>query len=164
MNMKVYSQKKFAFCINNRKRNITRTHNIIDERTILQWCLKYNKNALTAVFRLALLRDWIEKWGGDYAKQDLLAKGFLLPTLSTSILFTCFWNNLVRVYKYTKIQRAWIPDKLHHCQSYLQLHHCQSYLHGTSFQSSPKINRMLITRAVCIQWKFTTRDHRSFAN
>ena len=26
-------------------------------------------------------------------------------------------------------------------------------LHGTSFQSSPKINRMLITRAICIRWK-----------
>ena len=25
-----------------------------------------------------------------YKKQDLLAKGFLLPTLLTSILFTCF--------------------------------------------------------------------------
>ena len=28
---------------------------------------------------------------------DLLAKCFLLPTLSTSILFTCFWIDLVRV-------------------------------------------------------------------
>ena len=27
----------------------------------------------------------------------------------------------------------------------------KSDLHGTSFQSSPKINRMLITRAICIQ-------------
>ena len=25
--------------------------------------------------------------------------------------------------------------------------------HGASFQSSPKINRMLITRLICIQWK-----------
>ena len=39
----------------------------------------------------------------------------------------------------------------------------KSDLNGTSFQSSPKINRMLITRAICIQWKFTTPDHRSFA-
>ena len=31
------------------------------------------------------------------------------------------------------------------------------------FQSSPKINRMLITRTISIQWKFTTPDHRSFA-
>ena len=30
-------------------------------------------------------------------KYDLLAKGFLLPTLSTSILFICFWIDLVRL-------------------------------------------------------------------
>ena len=29
---------------------------------------------------------------------------------------------------------------------------------GASFQSSLKINRMLITRLLCIQWKFTTPD------
>ena len=30
-------------------------------------------------------------------KQDLLAKGFLRPTLSKVILFICFWIDLVRV-------------------------------------------------------------------
>ena len=30
--------------------------------------------------------------------------------------------------------------------------------HGESFQSSPKINCMLITRLICIQWKFTTSN------
>ena len=30
--------------------------------------------------------------------------------------------------------------------------------HGASFQSSPKINRMLITRLTCIQRKFPTPD------
>ena len=39
----------------------------------------------------------------------------------------------------------------------------KSDLHGTSFQSSPKINHILITRSICIQWKFTTPDHRSFS-
>ena len=33
---------------------------------------------------------------------DLLAKGFLLPTLSTSILVICFWIDLVRVLVTTK--------------------------------------------------------------
>ena len=28
--------------------------------------------------------------------------------------------------------------------------------HGASFQPSPKISRMLITRLICIQWKFAT--------
>ena len=64
------------------------------------------------------LGDLIEKWEGDwfYTKQDLLAKGFLLPTLPTSIR---------RRVSYTR--------------------------DGTSFQSSPKISRMLITVAICIQ-------------
>ena len=31
-------------------------------------------------------------------EQDLLAKGFLPPNLSTSILFICFWIDLVRVF------------------------------------------------------------------
>ena len=32
----------------------------------------------------------------------------------------------------------------------------QEKLHHKRFQSSTKINRMLITRLICIQWKFTT--------
>ena len=36
-------------------------------------------------------------------------------------------------------------------------------INGTSFQSSQKINRMLITKVICIQWKFTTPDNCSFA-
>ena len=30
--------------------------------------------------------------------------------------------------------------------------------------SLPKINRMPITRIICIQWKFATPDHHNFAN
>ena len=30
--------------------------------------------------------------------------------------------------------------------------------HGASFQSSPKIYRMLVTRLICIQWKFTKAE------
>ena len=40
----------------------------------------------------------------------------------------------------TRNSRASIPGKLHHCQR------SKIDLHGLSFQSSPKINRMLITR------------------
>ena len=35
-------------------------------------------------------------------KHDLLAKGFLLPTWSTSILFICFSTDLLRVLATTK--------------------------------------------------------------
>ena len=44
--------------------------------------------------------------------------------------------------------RGSILEKLHHCQRSKKWSG-----HGTSFQSSPKINRMLITRAICIRWK-----------
>ena len=107
-------------------------------------------------------------------KYDLLAKGFLLPTLSTSILFICFWIDLVRllattgntsavarytrVLKYTKIQGR----RFH--RNCIIARYRKSDWHGTSLQSSPKINRMLITTLICIQWKFTTLDHRNFAN
>ena len=99
---------------------------------------------------------------------------FLFPTLLTSILFTCFWIDLIRVlattgntsapsqairvYKFTKIQRPRFQGNK------IIARYRKSYLHGTSFQSSPKINRLLIPRLICIQWKFTTPDHRNFAN
>ena len=63
----------------------------------------------------------------------------------------------------TQNSRGSIPEKLHDCQISLARYR-KSDLNGTSFQSSPKINRMLITRLICIKWKFTTPDHRDFAN
>ena len=48
-------------------------------------------------------------------------------------------NTRIRVYKYTKIRDE----------------------HGASFQSSLKINRMLITRPICIQRKISYPHHRS---
>ena len=48
-------------------------------------------------------------------------------------------------------------------RNYIIARHQKNDLHGASFTSSPKINRMLITRPICLQWKFTTPDHRSFA-
>ena len=89
-------------------------------------------------------------------KQDLLAKGLLRPSLSLSILFICFWTDLVgmlvtngnmsavpgykHVYKYMKIQGPWVQ------RNYIIERDQRSDLHGTSFQSSLKINHMLITR------------------
>ena len=46
----------------------------------------------------------------------------------------------IRVYKYTKIQGPRFQ------RNYIIARDQKSDLHGTSFQSSPKINRMLITR------------------
>ena len=54
--------------------------------------------------------------------------------------------------KYTKIRGPRFQ------RNYIIARNQKSDLHGTSFQSSPKkwIHRMLITRCICIQWKFTT--------
>ena len=54
-------------------------------------------------------------------------------------------SQAIRVYKYTKIQGPRFQ------RNYIIARDQKSYLQGTSFQSSPKINRMLITRAICIQ-------------
>ena len=62
------------------------------------------------------------------------------------------------MYKYTKIQGPRFQ------RNYIIARYRKSDLHGTSFQSSPKINRMLITTLICIHWKITTPDHRNFAN
>ena len=44
-------------------------------------------------------REWVRSFSPDSTQNetDLLAKCFLFPTLSTSILFTCFWTDLVLV-------------------------------------------------------------------
>ena len=44
-------------------------------------------------------REWVRSFAPDSTQNetDLLAKCFLFPTLSTSILFTCFWTDLVLV-------------------------------------------------------------------
>ena len=56
------------------------------------------------------------------------------------------------MYKYTKIQGPRFQ------KNYIIAIDQESDLHETSFQSSPKINRMLITRSICIQpWVLTTR-------
>ena len=59
-----------------------------------------NKKPLRAVFSLTCLKIRLrneEAINSTWNKTDLLAKCFLLPILSTSILFTCFWFDLVRV-------------------------------------------------------------------
>ena len=47
---------------------------------------------------------------------------------------------------------------------YIIARHQKSDLHRTSFQSSLKINCVLITRPIYIKWNFTTPDHRRFAS
>ena len=43
-------------------------------------------------------------------------------------------------------------------RNYIITREQKRYEHGASFQSSSKLNRMLITRLICIQWKFATLD------
>ena len=54
-------------------------------------------------------------------------------------------SQVIRVYKYTKIHGPRFQ------RNYIIARDQQEDLQGTSFQSSPKINRMLITRPICIQ-------------
>ena len=89
-------------------------------------------------------------------------KVFLLPTLSTSILFICFWIDLVRVLATTGNNvcgrrlcacintRKFKGLDSREVTSLPEIK--KSYLHGTSFQSSPKINRMPITRPLNIAY------------
>ena len=64
--------------------------------------------------------------------------------------YVCGRRLYVCIYKYTKIQG------LRFQRTYIITRDQKSDLHGTSFQSSPKISRILITKPICIQWKFTT--------
>ena len=68
------------------------------------------------------------------------------------------WLHAIRLYKSMKIQGPWFQ------RNYIIARDQKVILNGTSFQSSPKITRMLITKPICIQKKFTTPDHCSFAN
>ena len=102
-------------------------------------------------------------------------KVFYVLTLSKSILFICFWIDLVRVLAttgnnvcgrrlYACINTRKIKGPRFQRNFVIARDQKKWFTWHVSFQSSPKINRMLITRAICIQWKFTTPDHRSFAN
>ena len=96
---------------------------------------------------------------------------FLLPTLSTSILFFCFWSDLVcvlattgntsavagyGVYKYTKIQGPRFQ------KNYIIARDQKSDLHVISIiaENKPHAHH----KNICIQWKFTTPYHRIFGN
>ena len=69
-------------------------------------------------------------------------------------------RNISAVAGYT---RVWKLQGPRFQRNYIIARYQESDLHGTSFQSSPKINRTLITRAICIQWTFSTPDHCNFS-
>ena len=113
---------------------------------------------------------YLNAWNRLLTKQDFLAKAFHFLQCTLSMvkyssryllfilyLMICFWIDWEHVYKYsTRKSRAWIPEKLHHCRK--KRKQKKGDEHGTSFQSSLKINCTLNTRLICIQWKFTTLD------
>ena len=79
-----------------------------------------NKNTLTVAFRLACLqiRSRNEETINSTRNMILLAKGFLLPTLSTSILFICFWIDLVHVLATTRDTSHDLPSsRLYACKN-----------------------------------------------
>ena len=94
-------------------------------------------------------------------KQDFTAKSFSRPTLSTVeyssgyLLFTSYSKIFSELIEYvcidTRKSSASIRQKL-----YIIAKQQKRDEHGASFQTSPKINRMLITRLICIQRNFIT--------
>ena len=118
--------------------------------------IQYNKNALRAVLSLACLeiRSRSEEAINSTRNENyslkvsyiLLYRGRDSSFVSELIQYTCqrrqeirLQSQVIRVYKYTRIQRPRLQ------KNYIIARDQKSDLHGTSFQSSPKINRMLIT-------------------
>ena len=101
-----------------------------------------------------MLGNKIRMRGRLTLKQDFLAKKFSLSPLSTVeyysgyLLFISHSTICEYACVNTRKTRTSIPEKLHQKRDE----------HIASFQSTPKINRMLITRLICIQRKFTTPD------
>ena len=97
---------------------------------------------------------------------------FLLPTLLTLILFICFWNYLqlacvlattkyvcahrlyASIYKYTTIQGPELQGNY-----IIACRDQKSHLDAMSFQSSPKINCMLITTPICNIQSYDSLEH-----
>ena len=135
-----------------------------------------NKNALTASFSLASLEIRLRNeetiyftWNRIYSLKAfyfLLYQHRYFLFVSELIWYACLrwpeihlWSQAICMYEYTKIQgpNSWFQ------RNCIIARDQKSDLNGISFQSSPKINHMLITRPICMQWKFTTPDHRTFA-
>ena len=127
------------------------------------------KNTPTAKFSLACLEIRLRNEEAINSTRNRIysLKGFYFPLyrhlyflfVSALILYMfeqwpeiCLRSQALHVYKYTKIPGPRFQ------RNYIIAIDQESDLHGTSFQSSPKINRMLITRPICIQpWVLTTR-------
>ena len=150
--------------------------------TFLAVCLWNNKNALRKAFSLACLeiRSRNEEAMNSTRNGIYSLKVFCsLPTLATSSIL----QNIFSFYLFLNWLSTRASDDLKYvwsrrlcpCINARKLKGLDSReitslpeiekidLHGTSFQPSPKINRKLITRAICIQ-SSTTTDHRRFAN
>ena len=88
-------------------------------------------------------------------KHDSLAKSVLLPSLSTVEYSSAYLLSYSMICKYacvnTRKSRASIQEKLYQKRDE----------DGASFQSSPKINRMLITRLISESFAYGQSLQRS---
>ena len=126
-----------------------------------------NKNALTAAFSLACLdirsrnEEAIDSTRNRTYSLSFFTSFFII--VDTFHLFLNWFSTRVSDYR-KHVCGSRLYAKIHgprFQRSYIIARYQRSDLHGTSFQSSPKINRMLITRTICLQWQFTTPDHGS---
>ena len=90
----------------------------------------------------------IEKWGSAY-----------FYTLSTSILFTCFWTDLVRVLATTRVYntRKFKGINSREITSFSEIKKV-IYMHVISIIAENKPHAR--HKTICIQWKFTTPDNQ----
>ena len=104
---------------------------------------------------------WVSE---DDTKQDLLAEGFLLPTLSTSILFTRFWIDLVLATTgNTSAVAGFKGLDFREITSLPEIKNWKWFTwHVTSVIAESKSHAH--HKTTFIQWKFTKPNHRNFAN
>ena len=135
-----------------------------------------NKKPLTAAFSLSCLKIRSRNEEAINCKRnetDLLAKCFLLLILSTSILFTCFWIDLVRllattgntsaVAGYTRVIstrkfKGSIPNKLHHCQ--ISKKWCTCHIFSVIAENKSHAPTTHLHTVKVYNWP----DHRNFIN
>ena len=139
-------QKSKRYFVNVLKKSLRHTKNYLLTRTRLQLCLEIRSRKEEAInSRGNRIYSLIFFYFILYRRRFFLLVSELIQYACQRRPEIRLRSQAIRVNKYTKIQGSRFQ------RNYIIAKDPKSYLHGTSFQSSPKINRMLITGAICIQ-------------
>ena len=122
------------------------------------------RNTATTLLKVSLPRRLDKKWGGNlfYTKRVYWLEVFHFlfypwSSIPQGIYFYIVFGVLFLNWFSARVIRL----RLQAVRMYKDTKICDEY--GASFQSSPKINRMLITRLICIRWKTSKPQQWSFA-